>query len=150
MSEARTVRCELVTDRVRHHQRGLRTCLLQNQGPSSSSVLDMCSERQDRHKGFSGQCWGALGSTGSQCFSALRFPVDVGLRHDLRVLQNKTARALFSQCLPTSQILSTWRLKNWICVDPVTSIYPGHPLLSTLRLPTLTIQEHKTFYKSNF
>lgn len=151
MSEARTVCCKLVTNRVRHHQRGLRTCLLQNQGPaiSSSIVFDMYSERQDRHKGFSDQCWGALGSTGSQCFSPLRCPVDVGLRHDLRVLKNKTEQMLFSAtvCLhPKFSLHGGWRI-GFVLIQLLQFILVTLSCLLS-RLHTLTTQENKTFTRA--
>lgn len=61
-------------------------CLLQSQDPAntSCSVPEHVLRKTGQAQGVSDKCWGALGSIGSQYFSPFRFPVDVGLRHDLK------------------------------------------------------------------
>lgn len=94
VSEARTVCWKLVTNRVRH-QRSLRTCLLQNQDTANTSC-NVLGRAQ------TGQAQKILTNAGVHWDQVdpntfpFRFPVDVGLRHDLRVLKTRAKQELFS------------------------------------------------------
>lgn len=101
VSQARTICCELVTNRVRRHQRGLRTCLLQNQATANTSCRVHACAQKDR-TGTKGSLTNA-GCTGISWITILLSPHGAEMWH--KHLKSKSrARALFSHYLPRSQL----------------------------------------------